>query len=380
MSSAIVLAAAAFAALGIGLTLPGSLLPLLVERFGIQLLEAGSMLAFQPVGYLIAVLAAGRLIPLLGLRSALSASLLLLAVGIAGFGLAAGWVSGAVALLVSGLGIGGIEVGANTFVVQIGGERSARLLNFTHLFFGVGSFAAPALATRGVSAGISWRMPFLIGGGLIACVGLGWRAARLDPVPSAGTPSKATGSGARSRDRLPQLLALLLGLYVGCETGIGSWLTEYLTAARGLSLAEAGSAVALYWLGLTGGRLALSGFAHRVRDELLIAIAAMLASATLAGALACASARAAIVGFVATGVAFAGIFPAAIALGGRRDPADVARVTSLLIAGAGVGGIAIPFAMATIAEAAGVASGMWLYAGLAATMAAVSLALNARHS
>ena len=59
---AVVLSAASFGILGGCLTLPGTLLPLLVERFGIRLVEAGSMLALQPVGYLLAVTVAGRLI------------------------------------------------------------------------------------------------------------------------------------------------------------------------------------------------------------------------------------------------------------------------------------------------------------------------------
>src|SRR5262249_36500353 len=49
---AVILSAASFAALGGCLTLPGTLLPLLVERFDIRLVEAGSLLAFQPIGFL----------------------------------------------------------------------------------------------------------------------------------------------------------------------------------------------------------------------------------------------------------------------------------------------------------------------------------------
>ena len=47
-AAAIGLSAASFGVLGACLTLPGTLLPVLVEQFGIRLVQAGSMLAMQP--------------------------------------------------------------------------------------------------------------------------------------------------------------------------------------------------------------------------------------------------------------------------------------------------------------------------------------------
>src|SRR5262245_54751400 len=88
MRWAVSLSAASFAVLGACLTLPGTLLPLLVERFGIRLVEAGSMLALQSIGYLITVIGARFLIDRLGMRAVLSAGPLAFAAGYGGFGLA----------------------------------------------------------------------------------------------------------------------------------------------------------------------------------------------------------------------------------------------------------------------------------------------------
>ena len=175
----VTLSALSFGSLGACLTLPGTLLPLLVEQFEIRLVEAGSMLALQPTGYLLAVIAAGRLINRFGMRGVLSVGLLTSAAGFAGFGLASGWVSGATMMFVTGLGFGVMEVGTNTLLINIGGERRANLLNFTHLFFGVGSFVGPAVSAHAVAAGASWRIAFAVAGLLIATLGVGWSFLRL---------------------------------------------------------------------------------------------------------------------------------------------------------------------------------------------------------
>ncbi len=368
------LASGSFAAVGICLTLPGSLLPVLVERFAMGWMEAGSMLACLPAGHLTSVLAAARIVERAGMRRTLSTSVLLLAAGVAGFGLASSWVAGAAMLLVAGLGIGVMEVAANTLLIRVGGERSTNLLNFTHLFFGVGSFVAPALATQAVASGLSWRGPFLVGGALIGLVGLGWRAVP-DAAAGPGEAASAEVGDLRALLRAMLPLAALLGLYVGCEAGIGSWATEYLTSVRGLPLAAAGRGVAGYWMGLTVGRIVLTALGHRVGEERLLLASTAFSATAFAAALAAPAPWLAVVGLAATGLGFAGIFPAGLALGGRLRPASVARVTSLLIAAAGIGQITIPLAMSAVADLVGLTAGMAVYAALMAAMAVLALSL-----
>lgn len=369
------LSGASFGVLGACLTLPGTLLPLLVQEFGIRLVEAGSMFALQGVGYLLAVLVAGPLIGRVGLRAALVGSLLTSAGGFAAFGLASGWLSGAATILVAGLGFGLMEVATNTLLIIAGGARRANVLNLAHLFFGIGSFTAPALVARAVAAGTSWRALFAVAGGLAGLVGVGWRLLpEVGAVAQPAAPTSVRRSGSRSP--LALLLAVLLAMYVGAEIGIGSWLTKYLTAVRSFSLTEAGGALSLYWLGLAAGRLALSLLAHRVRDEAVLLALTLVTVAALASALLVASPALAVLCFGATGLGFSGIFPAVMALGGRHHLEDVAGVTSVLVAGAGIGGIVIPWVMSAIADGLGLTAGMGFY--LAAATAMVGLTLGVR--
>lgn len=369
------LSAASFGILGGCMTLPGTLLPLLVERFGIRLVEAGSMLALQPVGYLLAVLMAGRLIEAYGMRTVLAAAMSMSAAGFAGFGLISGWTGGAAMMFVSGLGFGVMEVGTNSLLIVAGGERRSNLLNFAHLFFGVGSFITPVLAAHAVAAGISWRLTFLIAGLATAAVAIGWGLFDVHDVAAV----RPTGSARRGVPRSPVALlcASMLGVYVGTEIGIGGWLTKYMVTVRDVSLTYAGNALSMYWLGLAAGRLALSVLSHRVREEMLLVALTALAAFGMCAALFVQRPFAVVISAALTGLGFSGIFPAVIALGGRSHPHDTAGVTSVMIAGAGLGGILIPWTMSAVADAAGLVAGMAVYAVLCAVMVVQALLLRA---
>jgi fucose permease len=341
-------------------------LPLLVEQFGIRLVEAGAMLAAQSAGYLVAVLVASRLIEAYGMQMILAAGMLTSAAGFAGFGLAGSWTTGAVMLLVSGVGFGVMEVGTNTLLIVAGGERRSNLLNFAHLFFGVGSFITPVLAAHAVSAGVSWRLAFAAAGVLAAAVAVGW--SRFN-VPGASAVQPPVHAGRRARHSPSALLfASMLGVYVGTEMGIGGWLTKYMVTVRDVTLASAGNALSIYWLGLAGGRLILSGLSHRVREEVLLVVLTLVATLAISATLLTAQPVGVLIGAAMTGLGFSGIFPAVIALGGRSHPHDTAGVTSVMITGAGIGGIVIPWGMSAVADAAGLVVGMAVYAGLCVVM------------
>lgn len=371
MRGAVLLASASFGAIGACMTLPGSLLPVLVEAFDIRLVEAGSMLALQPIGYLLSVLASRQLIARLGARRVTSWGLLVFALGIVAFGLVSNWLAGAAAMFLSGLGFGAMEVAGNTLVLALGGARNANLLNFVHLFFGVGSLATPAIVTRAVAAGASWRAVFVLVGAATAAIALSW-AAVADPPAEEAHPSAAARQP-RAR-LLPLLLATILGLYVGVETGVGGWLTKFMVSERAVSLPFAGNALSSYWLGLSAGRLALIFLAHRIGDSVLVVGSAALSTAALALAVLAPGPWLAAAAFTVAGLGYSGIFPAVIAMGGRLQPENTAAITSVLIAGAGVGGIVVPWVMSAVSDGLSVTVGMAFYAAMTGVMTALAAA------
>ena len=253
----VVLASATFAAVGGCLTVPGTLLPVLVDAFRIRLVEAGSMFALQATAYVLSVASAGPVIQRCGMRAVLSIGMLGFAAGFAGFGLVSTWWGGATMMFISGLGFGVVEVALNTLLIALGGARRANLLNLAQFFFAVGAFVGPAAAARAVAGGVSWRTVFGVAGGLAAAVALGWA---LQPITAAArvddSPAQAKTTPLRSK--LTIVMALMLAAYVGAEMGIGGWLSKYMVEVRGVDLSYAGTAVSLYWMGLAAGRLVLT--------------------------------------------------------------------------------------------------------------------------
>ncbi len=368
------LSALSFAALAVCLILPGALLPLLLERFQMRILEAGTLLAMQPVGHLAAVGIAPLAIRRYGLRATLRTAFLVAAVGYLGFGFATTWVLGTAAILTTGLGIGGVEVAANTLVIQRGGQRSNALLNLTHLFFGIASVIVPFAATRAVTAGWSWTAVCTATAGLVLLAGFAWRF--LPPVEIVA----ANRMGTSTPLRWPFLLLLSGGMavYVGAEMGIGSWLTEYMMSRHSVPLTTAGNVLSLYWLGLTTGRLILSLIAHRIADEqILFGLTAFATIAILFAQYAPTPGLSAI-GFIGTGLGFSGIFPGLLAIGGRAHPEAPVKATSIVIAGAGSGQILLPWAMAALADRTGLVRGMLVYAGLCALLFLISITIRNR--
>jgi fucose permease len=374
-SVGVILASATFAAVGGCLTVPGTLLPVLVDAFGIRLVEAGSMFALQAVAYVLSVATAAPVIQRCGMRAVLSIGMLGFAAGFAGFGMMTTWWGGATMLFISGLGFGAVEVALNTLVVALGGERRANLLNLTQFFFAVGAFIGPAAAARVVAGGVSWRVVFGVAGGLAAAVALGWG---LQPIRHAArvADSPALAKTAPLRSKLTIAMALMLAAYVGAEMGIGGWLSKYMVEIRGVDLSYAGTAVSLYWMGLAVGRLLLTATSQYVTEERLVLGLTIGAAGAFALGLAVHQPALAVAAFALTGFGFSGIFPGVIALAGRYHPQNVAGITSVVITGAGLGGIVIPWVMSAVADGFGLVAGMGFYLLMCGVMVVLAVAIN----
>lgn len=372
----VVLAAASFAAVGGCLTVPGTLLPVLVDALNIRLVEAGSMFALQATAYLLSVVSAGYVIQRCGMRVTLCVGMLGFAAGFAGFGLVSTWSGGATMMFISGLGFGVVEVALNTLLVAMGGARRGNLLNLAHLFFAVGAFIGPAVAARAVAGGVSWRTVFGVAGGLAAAVALGWalqpirQATRVDDIP-------AQAPATPLRSKLTLVMALMLAAYVGAEMGIGGWLSKYMVTVRGVDLSYAGAAVSLYWMGLAAGRLVLSATSQYFSEQRLVLGLTIFAAAAFAFALVTPQPALAVVAFALTGLGFSGIFPGVIALAGRYHPDNVAGITSAVVTGAALGGITIPWVMSAVADGFGLVAGMGFYLIMCGLMIVLAIAINA---
>ena len=301
--------------------------------------------------------------------------------GLAGSHIAPGLAVLLCASFLNGLANGGIDIGANALIVELNRERLASALNYLHVLFGVGALLGPLIVSAAFAGHVHYWWVF--GGGAMACaaiaIGLGITpAVAVQTEPAVGNENE-DGSGFLSMLSRPLIWALsaVMFMYVGSELGIGAWLFLYLRTAGALSPMLASSGVSLYWLGLVCGR----AFGGRIGHRMAIPQFTMLAAALSALAIVILIAAPTAGGLAASAIFLIGfgygpIFPNMIAAGAARFPAEVGRMTSIVVAAGALGGIVAPWLMGhAIAHTSPRAS---MEVALAATIAMSALALSIR--
>ena len=346
----------AFVALGLFSASLGPTLPGLAQHTQARLNEISYLFTARALGYLIGSFIGGRLYDRLRGHLVMAGVLALMAVMMTLVPLVPLLALLAVAVALLGMGEGALDVGGNTLIVWVHGERVGPYMNALHFCFGLGAFLSPIIIAQAVllSGDITWAYWALA---LLMLPAFLW----LLRTPSPPSPA-AGGNGANgpARPLLVVALSLFLLLYVGAEASFGGWVYTY-AVARGLGTAtSAAYLTSAFWGALTLGRL------------LSIPLAAAFKAATvlLADLLGCLAGMALLValpgsvvalwaGALLTGFGMAAIFPTAIALAGSRMTLT-GRVTGWFLVGASLGGMSLPWLIGQLFERVGPQVTMWL--------------------
>ncbi len=148
------------------------------------------------------------------------------------------------AALPIGFGDGILNFHCNNLVGELHPNRRIMMLNWANATFGLGALSTPILTTL-----LPWRWVFwLISALALSSLILAWNA----PSVRHYTPKQ---------DQILWKQAspfwLVIFLYVGLESSLGTWSATYLTSV-GWSRAASSALLSIYWVGLTLGRLSLS--------------------------------------------------------------------------------------------------------------------------
>ena len=252
----------AFVGLGLPDTILGAVWPAVRRDFDLPLDAAGQAILLATAGVALSSLATGRLLQRTGSGPVLVASSLLAATALTMNALAPGWWLMLAAAFVAGLGGGAVDTALNAFVAR---HYAARHMNWLHGSWGIGATAGPMVAALAMREGGSWRHAYgLLGAaevvlGVLFLATLAWWR-ESGPTP-AETPADLPGGSALPSGRGAAASVALFASYGSLEASIGLWSASYLHATRGVSSATASAAAAVYWGGLTAGRLLIGSFA-----------------------------------------------------------------------------------------------------------------------
>jgi FHS family Na+ dependent glucose MFS transporter 1 len=241
---------------------------------------------------------------------------------------------------------GTLDVGCNTLLTWIHGEKVGPFMNGLHFFFGAGAFLAPLIFARVVLAAndIRWAYWFF---SLLALPVASWFWFLPSPQIRTKTPEEASG---RSINGLFLLIVLFFLVYVGLEVGFGNWIYTFSIRLHLASEAEAAYLTSAFWGAFTVGRLLGIGISSRLRPQTILLT-------DLAGSLAAfailllwpASPLALWAGTIMLGLSIASIFATAMAFAGQRLRLTGGLIGWILVGG-GIGGMFFPWLIGQLFE------------------------------
>ena len=267
MASLLVLIYLAFISLGLPDSVLGSAWPSMYAGFGVPVSAAGMVSMIISGGTIISSLNSAKLIRRFGTGLVTLASVAMTAFALLGMSLSGSFYLLCLLAVPLGLGAGSVDTALNDFVAL---HYRASHMSWLHSFWGLGASLGPVIMSSALL-----RQSSLWGGwqGGYRSIGLlqtALAAVLLSALPlwKQGKNDSAQKSDKREKPpgllrliRLPRALPALSTFFFYCslESTVGLWGASYLVMYRGVAPQTAAGWVALYYSGITAGRM-LGGF------------------------------------------------------------------------------------------------------------------------
>jgi fucose permease len=326
------------------------------SSFNLSLGDVSAYYLCWTIGYFLASFISGRLNARFGSGTLLAAACLIGGVALFGVAAAQSWLLLACAI-VFGLCTGIQDAGLN---IIFAARYNARLMNWLHACFGIGTTVAPLLATALFTQGFDWRASyFVIAALFIAAAFLFYttRQSWLLPISNTHSESAASGSGSLLHALRMPLVWLGMGMFfmiAAAESSVGNWASPFLQNMRGVAEITAGAWVSAYWASFTIGRIIFGALNLPFKPDTLLRIVAVtgilgavLYSTTTVPELS-------LVALLMMGFSVAPMFPMLItATQARFDEQQAANAIGVQVAAASVGVGLMPGLAGILADAQG---------------------------
>ena len=328
-----------FAFLGAVIALLGASLPYLAGNIGVELTSSGYLFSIRSFGYLLGSFAISRLYDHFPGNKLMAGTLAVVALTIVFIPISSYAGILAVLMFVTGMSLGGMDVGGNTLVMWEYKERSGPFLSGLFFFAGVGGILSPLLLGWFLEKGIYFGWVYWLLVILMIPIILGLMR-RKSPAPAVESRSD---SGEKPDYRLLALFGILLFIYISIEVSYGGWIYSYVLITEPGNVPAASYLTSAFWLAITAGRLLTIPFAARVHPKYILLVSLVGALASLGLMLVFPrSFTTAVVGTVGLGLSIASLSPVTLSLAERCMPIH-GRTTGWLWVFGSAGAIITPW-------------------------------------
>lgn len=336
---------------GIVMTTLGAILPSVIEKFGIDKTNAGSLMLLMSFGILLGSLVFGPIVDRYGYKKLLIICAALIAIGLEGVAFTPNFWLLRISAFVIGFGGGVINGGANALVSDISEKGKSANLSILGVFFGIGAIGVPFLL--GILSGYLDYELIIAGVGLIVILPLLFFIALPFPVPKQvqGFPIK------QGLQLLKEFTLILFGFILffqsGIEFTVGGWAALFFKEELVMDTNDAVLVLSFYWLGMIAARL-LFGYLLKTITPIIIQFVSI--SIALIGALAMIlsnSLAISVSGLFLIGFGFAAAFPVMLGYVGDLYARLSGTAFSIIFVIALIGGMLFPYLVGVVGQLLG---------------------------
>lgn len=169
-----------------------------------------------------------------------------------------------------GLGAGGVDASLNNYMAI---HYSSKFMSWLHCFWGIGAIISPYIMSFWLKNDLQWKNGYLTVGilqsVLTAILFMSLPLWKKNTEVSEESSSSAPPLTYSQIFRLKGIVSMLLSFTAYCAIeGIAfSWTSSYLVSGRGMSAEDGAKYAALFYFGMTIGRLITGFFANKVGDK-----------------------------------------------------------------------------------------------------------------
>jgi fucose permease len=232
----------------------GTLIPPIRDFFKVNYSQIGVMLMASTFGFMSATFFGGLAASHFGLKKVIAFGFIAVSFSIFTMGYINSFFYLIILMTLLGVGLGSVEIGANSLGAKIFVEKSGMMMNMLHLFFGVGASIGPRYAGWLLSLNLKWYQIYLTALALIIFLLI---YLFFTDFPTEVENDKKDNIAVKEivKQKKVWLFSAVLGSAVVAEIAIGSWLVNFLHVERAFSTTSASTYLSLFFVVFTVGRL-----------------------------------------------------------------------------------------------------------------------------